>query len=137
MTDTNEDADHTFMMFSATFPKAARALAKEFMTHDHVRVRVGRAGSTHLSELLTQTVRNRSALSSVLLTLPLQVVFVDEDKKRSALYDLLMSMPPSRTIVFVNNKRQADFLDDFLFNQGLPSTSIHADRTQREREDAS
>ncbi len=45
------------MMFSATFPKTARALAKEFMAHDHVRVRVGRAGSTHLSELLTQTVR--------------------------------------------------------------------------------
>lgn len=30
----------------------------------------------------------------------------------------------------------ADFVDDFLFNNGLPSTSIHADRTQLEREDA-
>jgi len=45
-------------------------------------------------------------------------------------------MPPSRTLVFVNSKRTADYLDDFLFNKGLPSTSIHADRTQREREDA-
>jgi ATP-dependent RNA helicase DDX3X len=45
-------------------------------------------------------------------------------------------MPPSRTLVFVNNKTQADFLDDYLFNMGLPSTSIHSDRTQREREDA-
>lgn len=45
-------------------------------------------------------------------------------------------MPPSRTIIFVNNKRQADFIDDFLYNKGLPSTSIHSDRTQREREDA-
>lgn len=45
-------------------------------------------------------------------------------------------MPPSRTIIFVNNKKAADFLDDFLFNKGLPSTSIHSDRTQREREDA-
>jgi ATP-dependent RNA helicase DDX3X len=48
----------------------------------------------------------------------------------------LISMPPSRTLVFVNNKRQADFLDDYLYNMGLPSTSIHSDRTQREREDA-
>jgi ATP-dependent RNA helicase DDX3X len=56
--------------------------------------------------------------------------------KKQALYDLLMTMPPSRTLVFVNNKRQADFLDDFLYNMGLPSTSIHSDRTQREREDA-
>ena len=45
-------------------------------------------------------------------------------------------MPPSRTIVFVNNKKVADFLDDYLYNKGLPSTSVHSDRTQREREDA-
>lgn len=56
--------------------------------------------------------------------------------KKKCLYDLLMAMPPSRTIVFVNNKTQADLIDDFLFNMGLPSTSIHSDRTQREREDA-
>lgn len=45
-------------------------------------------------------------------------------------------MPPSRTLVFVNSKRNADFLDDYLYNMGMPSTSIHSDRTQREREDA-
>lgn len=56
--------------------------------------------------------------------------------KKKCLYDLLMAMPPSRTIVFVNNKTQADLIDDSLFNMGLPSTSIHSDRTQREREDA-
>lgn len=46
------------MMFSATFPKGARALAKEYMSDDHVRVRVGRAGSTHLN--VTQKVSNIS-----------------------------------------------------------------------------
>ena len=56
--------------------------------------------------------------------------------KKKCLYDLLLAMPPSRTLVFVNGKKQADFLDDYLFNMGLPSTSIHSDRTQREREDA-
>ena len=61
---------------------------------------------------------------------------MDEPQKREALFDLLLSMPPSRTIIFVNNKKAADFLDDYLFNKGLPSTSIHSDRTQREREDA-
>ena len=49
---------------------------------------------------------------------------------------MLMATPPARTIVFVNSKKSADFIDDFLFNNGLPSTSIHSDRTQREREDA-
>ncbi|KZF20464.1 DEAD/DEAH box RNA helicase [Xylona heveae TC161] len=115
--DTNEDADHVYMMFSATFPKGARELARQFMALDHVRIRVGRAGSTHIN--VQQT-----------------VIWVDEDKKKQALYDLLSSMPPARTLIFVNSKRQADFIDDYLYNLDLPSTSIHADRTQREREDA-
>lgn len=65
-----------------------------------------------------------------------KIIFTEESKKRACLYDLLLSMPPSRTIVFVNNKKAADFIDDYIFNKGLPSTSIHSDRTQREREDA-
>lgn len=66
----------------------------------------------------------------------MQIIWVDNDNKKQALYDLLVSMPPSRTLVFVRSKKSADFVDDYLFNQGLPSTSIHSDRTQREREDA-
>ena len=46
-TDTNEDADHRYMMFSATFPKELRQVARKFLAIDHVRIRVGRAGSTH------------------------------------------------------------------------------------------
>lgn len=47
-----------------------------------------------------------------------------------------MSMPPSRTLVFVNSKVQADLVDDYLYNMGFQSTSIHSDRNQLEREDA-
>ena len=36
-----------YLMFSATFPKEARAVAREYMAKDHVRIRVGRTGSTH------------------------------------------------------------------------------------------
>lgn len=56
--------------------------------------------------------------------------------KQKALYDLLVATPPCRTMVFVKSKKTADFVDDALYNQGLPSTSIHSDRTQREREDS-
>lgn len=56
--------------------------------------------------------------------------------KKQALFDLLMSMVPIRTLIFVNSKEQVDFVDDYLYNRGLPSTSIHGGRTQREREDA-
>lgn len=115
--DSNQDADHRYMMFSATFPKDARALAKEHLSDDHIRLRVGRIGATHKDV-------NQN------------VVWVEDDQKQQALFDLLVAMPPARTIVFVNSKRTADFVDDYLFNNGMPSTSIHSDRTQREREDS-
>ncbi|RAK74015.1 DEAD/DEAH box helicase [Aspergillus fijiensis CBS 313.89] len=115
--DVNEDADHRYMMFSATFNKACRELARKYLADDHVRIRIGRPGSTHIN-------------------VQQNIIFAERHMKKQCLYDLLLSMPPSRTLVFVNSKTQADLLDDYLFNMGLPSTSIHADRTQREREDA-
>ncbi|KAL9584170.1 MAG: hypothetical protein Q9203_004770 [Teloschistes exilis] len=115
--DANTDSDHFYLFFSATFNKSARAIAKKHLSTDHVRVRVGRAGSTHAN------VHQR-------------IVYVDDSKKHDALWDLLMDMPPARTMIFTNWKKEADLLDDFLWNRGLPSTSIHSDRTQREREDA-
>ncbi|EEQ35187.1 DEAD-box protein 3 [Microsporum canis CBS 113480] len=93
--DINEDADHRYMMFSATFNKGCRQVALKYLANDYVRIRIGRVGSTHLN--VTQ-----------------QFVWAEESMKKRCLYDLLMAMPPSRTIVFVNNKTQADFIDDFF-----------------------
>merc|ERR1719348_2323610 len=42
----------------------------------------------------------------------------------------------SRTLVFVETKKGADQLDEFLYREGFPVTSIHGDGTQREREEA-
>jgi ATP-dependent RNA helicase DDX3X len=39
-------------------------------------------------------------------------------------------------LIFVETKRGADSLSDFLLNQNFPATSIHGDRTQHERERA-
>lgn len=112
-----EEGNITYMMFSATFPKMAREIAKEHLSHDHVRIRVGRAGSSHTN-------------------IKQEIVYVEASSKRQALYDLLLSTPPARTIIFVNTKRTADEIDDFLFNNDLPCGSIHSERTQREREDS-
>jgi ATP-dependent RNA helicase DDX3X len=38
------------------------------------------------------------------------------------------------TLVFVDTKRTADGLEDFLMDKGFPATTIHGDRTQEERE---
>jgi len=115
--DNNEDPDHHYLMFSATFPAAARKLARDYMKESYIRIRVGRAGSSH------QNISQK-------------VVYVENHLKPMAVWDLLFACPPARTLVFVNSKRQADLLDDYLYNNSLPCTSIHSGRTQREREDA-
>lgn len=115
--DTNEDADHFFMMFSATFPKGARALARQYMQQEYARIRVGRAGSSH------KNVRQN-------------IIWVDEEAKKQAILDLLTSMAPGLTIIFRNTVHGVEELDDFLFNKELPTTFMHSKRTQYEREDA-
>ena len=43
---------------------------------------------------------------------------------------------PSLTLVFVETKKGADSLDEYLYRENFPVTSIHGDRTQKEREEA-
>ncbi|GAW26156.1 putative DEAD DEAH box helicase [Rosellinia necatrix] len=112
-----EEGNVKYMLFSATFPTAIRKLATTHLAENYVRIKVGRVGSTH--ENIKQ-----------------DVIFTEPSMKKQALIDLLYSLKPARTIIFVNSKRMADELDDFLYNKDLPCTSMHADRTQREREDA-
>lgn len=105
------------LMFSATFPREIQILAKDFL-HNYIFLAVGRVGST--SENITQ-----------------KVVWVEECEKRSYLLDLINATgPDSLTLVFVETKKGADALEEFLVVEGFPATSIHGDRSQREREDA-
>ncbi|KAF5670610.1 ATP-dependent RNA helicase [Fusarium heterosporum] len=112
-----DEGNVKFSLFSATFPKAARDLAKNYLAASHVRFRVGRAGSTtaNIKQIVLQA---------------------EAHEKRELLVGLLEEMHGIRTIIFVNSKQAADNLDDFLFNMHLPVTSMHSDRTQQEREAA-
>lgn len=104
------------LMFSATFPRDIQMLARDFLK-DYVFLSVGRVGST--SENITQ-----------------KVEYVEDSDKRSILLDILHTHRGGLTLIFVETKRMADALSDFLINQQFPATSIHGDRTQRERERA-
>ena len=107
--------DRQTLMFSATFPRDIQMLARDFL-NDYIFLSVGRVGST--SENITQ-----------------KIEYVEDHDKRSVLLDLLASEPPGGlTLVFVETKRMADMLSDFLMANHLPATSIHGDRSQRERE---
>jgi ATP-dependent RNA helicase DDX3X len=62
------------------------------------------------------------------------IVFVEDYEKKETVFNILLEYPPSRTLIFVEKKRTADGLDDFLYNKKFPTCSIHGDRDQRERE---
>ncbi|KDQ06858.1 hypothetical protein BOTBODRAFT_181202 [Botryobasidium botryosum FD-172 SS1] len=107
--------DRQTLMFSATFPREIQMLAKDFLK-DYIFLSVGRVGST--SENITQ-----------------KIEYVEDPDKRSVLLDILHSEPQGGlTLVFVETKRMADMLSDFLMSNHFPATSIHGDRSQRERE---
>lgn len=104
------------LMFSATFPRDIQILAADFL-RSYVFLSVGRVGST--SENIVQ-----------------QVLWVDDYDKRPRLLEFLRAESAGLTLIFVETKRGADSLDDFLYNQRFRCTSIHGDRTQSQREDA-
>ncbi|EOD04565.1 hypothetical protein EMIHUDRAFT_230649 [Emiliania huxleyi CCMP1516] len=101
------------LMFSATFPKEIQRLASEFMTR-YIFVAVGRVGST--TALITQSIH-----------------YCEENDKRRLLIELIAANA-GRTIVFVETKKAAEHLEEFLYRSQIPATSIHGDRSQRERE---
>ena len=101
------------MLFSATFPKEIQRLAADFL-HDYIFLTVGRVGSS--TDLIAQ-----------------HVEYVTHDQKRETLLDCVSTVE-GLTLVFVETKRGADQLEDFLLRQNLSATSIHGDKTQAERE---
>ncbi|KIL62697.1 hypothetical protein M378DRAFT_187235 [Amanita muscaria Koide BX008] len=111
--------DRQTLVFSVTFPRNIQILANSFL-EDYIFLSIGRVGST--SKNITQ-----------------KIVYVEDSDKCSELLDLLTSQTQGElglTLVFVETKRVADMLSDFLTANRLSATSIHGDRTQRERESA-
>ncbi|XP_024398260.1 DEAD-box ATP-dependent RNA helicase 37 [Physcomitrium patens] len=111
------------MLFSATFPREIQRLASDFLSN-YIFLAVGRVGSS--TDLIVQ-----------------RVEFVQDADKRSMLMDLIHAQsalaPPGQqtlTLVFVETKKGADSLEDWLCRMGFPATTIHGDRSQQEREHA-
>ncbi|XP_061692307.1 probable ATP-dependent RNA helicase DDX4 [Syngnathoides biaculeatus] len=105
------------LLFSATYPEEIQRLAVDFLKMDYLFLAVGIVGG---------------ACSDVEQTF----VQVTKFSKMEQLLDLLKTTGKERTIVFVETKRQADFVATFLCQENLPTTSIHGAREQREREQA-
>jgi len=100
------------LMFSATFPREIQNLASSFL-YDYIFLTVGRVGSA--TDLVKQ-----------------HFLRVNEADKDYILLDLLPSVQ-GLTIIFVETKKKADVLEEFLFRNNFRATSIHGDREQHER----
>jgi len=92
------------MMFSATFPREIQRLAIDFLT-EYVFLAVGRVGST--TDFITQ-----------------KVEFVEDIDKKAYLLQILPKCT-NLTLIFVETKRMADHLEDFLQSENINATSIH------------
>ena len=107
---------HHTMMFSATFPNEIQMCGNDFL-NKYIFLAIGRVDSS--SENITQ-----------------KVVWVEESDKQSFLLDLLNATgKDALTLVFVETKKGADSLEDFLYHEGYACTCIHADQSQRDREE--
>lgn len=104
------------LMFSATFPNEIQRLAGKYL-HEYIYITVGVVGG---------------ASSDV----EQNVFQVSKFEKRKKLMEILNAGDPRGTMVFVETKRTADFLASFLSESEHPTTSIHGDRKQSQREEA-
>ncbi|XP_052870535.1 ATP-dependent RNA helicase vasa-like, partial [Anopheles cruzii] len=108
--------DRQTLMFSATFPREIQELAGNFLSN-YIYIAVGIVGA---------------ACSDV----QQEVYEVGKFDKRQKLEEILGSEDPIGTLVFVETKRNADYLATFMSETQFKATSIHGDRLQREREQA-
>ncbi|KAG8184220.1 hypothetical protein JTE90_013197 [Oedothorax gibbosus] len=104
------------LMFSATFPEEIQHMAGEFL-HDYLFLTVGMVGAANAD--VEQTFFN-----------------VGQYEKKDKLLEILKEAGGDRTLVFVEQKRNADFTASMCSQNQIPTTSIHGDRLQREREEA-
>ncbi|KAI9102622.1 ATP-dependent RNA helicase Sum3 [Phlyctochytrium arcticum] len=114
--DMPHDESRQTALLSATFPKAIRSLAKEFLL-DCVMVNVGKVGT--VPKDIVQKIEK-----------------VEQFDKRAKLLDVLYEQEPGLTLIFVNTCRAVDTLDEYLYTHEFPVTSVHSGRTQGEREDS-
>ncbi|CAN8096843.1 unnamed protein product [Discula destructiva] len=110
--------DRQTLMWSATWPKEVRNLAKDFL-QDFIQVNIG---SLELSanHRITQIVE-----------------VCNESEKRDKMIrhmEKVMEDKENKILIFTGTKRVADEITRFLRQDGWPALSIHGDKQQNERD---
>jgi ATP-dependent RNA helicase DDX3X len=113
-TDMPPTGQRQTLMYSATFPREIQMLAGSFL-HNHFFLQIGRIGST--TENITQ-----------------HVTWVEDSEKHARLMTHVREFENQLVLIFVEKRRDADYLERALHQWGVPAVAIHGDRGQRERE---
>ena len=100
------------LLFSATMPEKVQAFARSSLL-DPIVVNVNRAGAASLD-------------------IAQHVQYVQDDSKMVALLPTLQKTAPP-VIIFAENKRDVDDINEYLLLKGVAATSIHGDKSQPER----
>lgn len=101
-------------MFSATFPEPIQKLAQDFL-NDYLFLTVGLVGGANKD-------------------VEQKLYKVGRFEKREKVVEILNEIGNDKVMIFVEHKKQADVLAFFLIQKGYPTTSIHGDRFQSQRE---
>lgn len=110
--------DRQTLMWSATWPKEVRALAKDFL-NDFIQVNIG-SMDLSANHRITQIVE-----------------VCNESEKRDKMIrhmEKIMDNKDNKILIFTGTKRVADEITRFLRQDGWPALSIHGDKQQNERD---
>jgi len=114
---------HT-LFFTATWPKEVRKLASEILNRPY-KVMIGNRDELKGNQDITQIVKVVDA-------------YHKNREIENTLREAGLNHPHSagKALVFCNTKRMCEQLSNSLSRTGLPCTSIHGDKDQRQRDDA-
>ncbi|CAF2478367.1 unnamed protein product [Rotaria sp. Silwood2] len=105
-------------MFSATFSNEVQQLAQHFLRENYVFLAVGIPVGAN--EDIAQTIEE-----------------VPHSRKKDRLFQLLEeNIEFERCLIFVETKRSADYIGALLSQRQFMTTTMHSDRTQRQRSKA-
>lgn len=114
--EVDKKGDRCTFMFSATFPNEIQKLAQDFL-HDYLFLAVGEVGGANTD--VEQTIHKVTKF----------------DKKEKCI-EILDEIGSEKTMIFVEQKKNADYFAGILVQKGYPTTTIHGDRYQSQRETA-
>ena len=125
-------------MFSATFPEQVQRLAKHFLRDNYIFLAVGTLGGANEDisqsiELVPQPQKKDRLFHLLEENLSKWLFLVQTSGLISHLNFISES---ERCLIFVETKRSADYIGALLSQRQLMSTTMHGDRTQRQRHEA-